>query len=167
MAEKKTAIEVIDEAEEKKKKGKVNECPLCGAPGGKVKCKKCGWSMDEDLGPDYDPEEGDPVLAMQRSERTLKKTKEEFRNLREQNRALMINNQRFSELVERMETQAKILRAEAGKKYVYSYTGGGWGQLGDIDPRKLHINIKKKTISVQDINRQLEEITKLLKRYKK
>ncbi len=159
-----SAIEVIDETSEKKKKAKVNECPVCGAPGGRISCKECGWSVEE-LGPDYGIRSGDPVTTLQRAERTFRSVKEELKDLREQKNALLVNNQKFSELVESMEMQMKAMRAEAGKRYVYSYGGGGWGEFGDIDVKSLHM--KKKPLAISDINRQLEEIMKLLKRYKK
>jgi hypothetical protein len=158
------AIEVIDETSEKKKKAKVNECPVCGAPGGKTKCEKCGWSIEE-LGPDYGIRSGDPVTTLQRAERTFNSVKEELKDLREQKKALLVNNQKFSELVESMEMQLKAMRADSGKKYVYSYSGGGWGELGDIDRKSLRL--QKRPLTVSDINKQLEEIMRLLKRYKK
>lgn len=160
----KVAIEIIDETSEKKKSPPGTECPVCGAPNGRIECNECGWRVAE-LGPDYDIRSGDPVTTLTKATRVFKVVKDELKDLREQNKALMINNQKFSELIERMEAQIKTLRADAGKKYVYSYGGGGWGETGDIDTRKLYL--KKKAVNVIDINQQLAEIMKLLKRYKK
>ncbi len=163
-APKKAAIEIIDETSDKKNKPAGNECPLCGASGGKLKCKECGWSIEE-LGPDYDIRSGDPVTTLHRAERTFKSVRNELKDLRAQKEALIVNNQKFSQLVDAMEERLKTMRAEAGGKYVYSYNAGGWGAIGDIDRTKLLM--KKKVVSVNDINRQLEEIVKLIKRYKK
>ncbi len=163
-AGRKPAIEVIEEDPGKKKAEPGTECPVCGAPNGRIECRKCGWSVAE-LGPDYDVRSGDPVNTLQRAERTFRSIKEELSDLREQKKALLANNRKFSELVESMETQLRTMRADAGKKFVYSYEGGGWGEIGDIDRTRLLM--KKKVVTVNDINRQLTEIMKLLKRYKK
>jgi hypothetical protein len=162
-APKKSAIEVIEEDTGKKKAAPGTECPVCGAPGGRLKCDECGWSIEE-LGPDYDIRSGDPVTTLRRAERTFKSVKDELKALRAEKEALLTNNRKFSELVESMEMQLKTMRADAGKRYVYSYNAGGWGEIGDIDRTKLLM--KKKAVSVADINRQLTEIMKLLKRYK-
>jgi len=160
-----SAIEVIEEDTGKKGKGSAdNACPICGAPNGRLKCDKCGWSIEE-LGPDYSISGEDPVKTLSKAKHTFKAMKDELRNLREQNIALMTNNQKFAQLVESMEKQLKALRAEMGRKYVYSYNAGGWGQMGDIDRTRL--DMKKKTVTVSDINNQLAEIMRLLRRYKK
>ncbi len=164
MAKIKSAIDIIDESEEKRKSGNNEACPVCGAPNGRLECEKCGWGVEE-LGADYSVSSGDPVQVLSNAHRTFRAVKEELKDLKKQNAALILNNQKFSELVEGMEKQNKTLRADAGKKYVYSYGTSGWGQIGDLDVNNLHI--KRKTASVDDINKQLGEITKLLKHYKK
>ncbi len=164
MAGKKAAIEVIDETEVKRRKKVTgNVCPMCGTPGGKTNCNNCGWGI-EDIGPDYSVSSGDPVTTLQKARHEYGSIKLEIKEMKEQNEALIANNRRFTELVEAMEKEINKLRSEAGN-YVYSFNAGGWGKIGDIDKTKLLM--KKKTVTVDDINKQLEEIMKLTKRYKK
>ncbi|MCD6496469.1 MAG: hypothetical protein J7K54_04305 [Candidatus Aenigmarchaeota archaeon] len=159
----KTAIEIIDESE--KKPASENVCPVCGAPGGREKCDKCGWCIEE-LGPDYSIADGDPVTTLQRAERTFKSAKEELIQLRKENKALMLNNQKFAELVESMEKELKRLHTEMGRKYIYSYNAGGWGEAAAARLNNIKLE-GKKTVTVSDINKQLAEIMRILRHYKK
>jgi hypothetical protein len=158
-------IKIIEEVSSKKKPGKKdNACPACGAPGGRFKCKECGWCVEE-MGPEYGGSTKDPVSAIMHARMSYTEMKNDIKSMREKFESLILNNKRFSELVEAMEGEVKRLRLEAGKRYVYRYDQGGWGHIDDIDRAKLHI--KKKVITVTDINKQLMEIMRLLRKYKK
>lgn len=165
MAKKKAGIEIIDETSKKSQYSKDNACPACGAPNGKLACDKCGWGIEE-LGPDYSIAGGDPVQTLSKASYTFKAVKGQLRELKLQNAALMENNQKFTELVEEMEKDLLHMRMETGRKYVYSYNAGGWGEASSAKMEKLKLT-KKKHVTVTDINNQLTEITRLLKRYKK
>jgi len=158
-------IKLIEEGSGKKAKGKKGgKCPVCGAPGGKYKCEKCGWSVEE-LGPDFSTSLKDPFYTFMHARLSYADMKKRSKNLQELVSSLIANNRRFSELVEAMGNEIQRLRVEAGKKYVYRYEQGGWGEIGRAAGERLHL--KKKGITVDDINKQLREIMRLLEKYKK
>ena len=159
-------IEIIEEDRTKKASGnKGNVCPACGAPGGKTQCEKCGWGLEE-LEPDFGATTKDPVSTIMHARLSYAEIKKELQLIKDRIEPLILNNKRFSELVEAMEVEIKNLRMQqSSKKFVYRYNQGGWGQVDDIDRKKLFIN--KKTASIDDVNRQLLEIMRLLKKYKK
>ena len=161
----KPKIEVIEEDRTNSKAvPKGNACPICGAPGGKTACEKCGWSLAE-LEPDFGPTTKDPLSTIMHARISYAQIKKELQDIKDRIEPLLNNNQRFSELVEAMEAEIKTLRMQSGKKFVYRYNQGGWGQVDDLDKSKLFI--QRKTATVDDINRQLMEIMRLLKKYKK
>ncbi len=158
-------IRIIEEGSGKKaKERKGGKCPVCGADGGKYKCEKCGWSVEE-LGPDFSTSLKDPFYTFMHARLSYADMKKRSKNLQELVSSLITNNRRFSELVEAMGNEIQRLRVEAGKKYVYRYEQGGWEEIGRAEGGKLHL--KKKGITVDDINKQLREIMRLLEKYKK
>ncbi len=165
MAKKSTGIEIVEETPRKKVYDKDNACPICGAPNGKLVCEKCGWAVEE-LGADYSIQSGDPVQTLSKASHTFKAAKAEIRDLKLEREALLENNRKFTELVEEMEKELEKLRMEAGRKFVYSYDEGGWGETCSSRTTKIKL-AEKKRISINDINKQLTEITRLLKHYKK
>lgn len=161
----KTGISLVDESPGRKKKpAKGGKCPVCGSPGGKFGCESCGWGMEE-LGPDFRDSLKDPVSTIMHARLSYSDMKKENAELKKKTESLLFNNSRFSELVEAMENDIKILKTEAGKKYVYSYGMGGWRRIDDIDRTKLRL--KTKGVTVSDINNQLREILRLLRKYEK
>jgi hypothetical protein len=162
---KRAQIEVIEEDRTQKTSGPIgNACPVCGAPGGKTACEKCGWRLEE-LEPDFGATTKDPVSTIMHARLSYAEIKKELQIIKDKIEPLITNNKRFSELVEAMEAEIKDLRLQTGKKFVYRYNQGGWGEVDELDRSKLFIT--KKTATVDDINRQLMEITRLLKKYKK
>lgn len=161
---KKDEIEIVEGDTAKKIKEPVDKaCPACGNPGGMIKCSKCDWSVEQ-MEPDFGGSSRDPVSAIMHARLSFSDIKKENDDLKKKTDPLIANNRKFSELVESMEEEIKRLRTEAGKKYVYRYEQGGWGQINKIDREKLHL---KKEVTVDDINRQLNEIMRILKKYKK
>jgi hypothetical protein len=157
-------IRIIDGGSGKKPKPSPDKaCPACGAPGGARRCDVCGWGVEE-MGPDISASLTDPVSTIIHARMSYSDLRRESKELARKVKSLLDNNRKFSELVEAMEQEIKVLRTEAGKKYVYKYGMGGWRQVGDTDYNKLHL---KERVSVEDINAQLREIMRMLKRYEK
>jgi hypothetical protein len=161
---KKSGIEIIEEGSGlKTKKENVNACPVCGAPNGLNRCDKCGWGIEEDMEPIFGMD-ADPVSTLRDAKLSFVSIRKEATELKEKNRLLMDNNQKFSELVELMGNVISKLRMDAGKKYSYSFGQGGWGESGKEGKSGM---VLKKHASIEDINKQLLEITHLINRYKK
>ena len=161
----KARIEVIEEDRTQATSApRGNACPVCGEPGGKKECSKCGWGLEE-LGPEFGQTTKDPVSTIMHARMSYATIKKELEAIKDKIDPLLVNNKHFSELVEAMEAEIKDLRMRSGKKFVYRYNQGGWGQVDDLDASKLFIN--KKTATVDYINRQLMEIMRLLKKYKR
>jgi hypothetical protein len=142
----------------------MNKCPVCGAPGGKERCVECGWSVEELEGVFSDSLK-DPVTTLINAKERFIALKQEKKRLEDQVKPLIINNNKFSELVQAME--GEIQRVKSAKKinYAYNYGEGGWGEVDESDPKKLHL--KKKKITVDDLNNQLREIMRLINKYGK
>jgi hypothetical protein len=162
---KKSGIELIEEGSGLKTKSeKSNECPVCGAPNGLQKCEKCGWGIEEDM----DPLLGtslDPVSTLRDAKISFISIRREAMELKNKNQLLMANNQKFAELVEVMGNLIGKLRTDSGKRYAYSFGEGGWGESGRDG--KSAIKFDKKQVTIEDINKQLMEITHLINKYKK
>jgi len=163
---KKPGIEILEEenVSVKSRKEKDNECPVCGNPGGRYECEKCGWGIKA-LGRDFSTGLKNPVSTIMHARMSYNDLKEQNKRLEERVESLMTNNGRFSELVQEMEKQIKELQKETGKKYIYRYEVGGWGDAGDVDRTRLILN--KKKASPDEINLQLREILRLIEKYKK
>jgi hypothetical protein len=159
----KSAVEVVEQIGPDSRKAEDDtSCPVCGAPNGKFACRKCGWGV-EDLAPKFSESVLDPVTTIMDARIGYKKMKDEATRLQALNQLLTQNNQKFVELVEIMRELITRLCAEAGKKYVYSYGEGGWGEAGADG--KMTIALKKE-VTVEDVNRQLAEISRLISRYR-
>ncbi|MFH0956855.1 MAG: hypothetical protein V1813_03260 [Candidatus Aenigmatarchaeota archaeon] len=159
-----SAIEVVEEiGPDARSPEDDTSCPVCGAPNGKLACGKCGWGV-EDLAPQFSENILDPVTTMRDARLSFKRMKDEISTLKNINQLLLQNNQRFTDLVEVMRALVSRLCAEAGKKYVYSYAEGGWGEAGADGKMTLAL---KKEVTVEDINKQLAEIVRLISRYGK
>ncbi len=139
-----------------------NKCPVCGAPGGKDKCVECGWSVEE-LGAVFSDSLKDPVTTLINAKERFVALKQENKRLEGHVKSLIINNDKFSELVQAMEGEIHRVKSAKKIKYGYNYGEGGWGELDESDPDKLHL--KKKKVTVDDLNDQLIEITRLLNKY--
>ena len=161
---KKERVEIVEEEPARKADIGDDACPVCGAPGGKLRCGECGWGMEE-LGAELSTSLDDPVSTIMKARMSFSDMKKNYIRMKEQVDSLARNNKKFSELVEAMEDEIKRLRMEAGRKYVYSYGQGGWRQTDDVDRTKLHM--KESNATLDDINRQLREITRLIERYRK
>jgi hypothetical protein len=162
----KSGIEIIEEGSGlRPKAGKERACPVCGAPDGLRHCSKCGWSIEDMSDPGFSPVAGDPVTTLRDARLNFKAMKEELRHLKEKNRLLIVNNQKFADLVEVMGSLISKMRTDAGKRYAYSYGDGGWGEAGRDG--KPAIRLKSNQATIEGINRQLMEITHLINRYKK
>jgi hypothetical protein len=160
----KSAIEVEEIGPDSRKaEDDGTSCPVCGTPNGKLACQKCGWGV-ADLAPQYGESNLDPVNTLMDARMGYRKMKDEIALLKNLNQLLTQNNQKFVELVETMRALVSRLCAEAGKKYVYSYAEGGWGEAGADGKMALAL---KKEVTVDDINRQLAEIVRLIGRYGK
>jgi hypothetical protein len=160
-----SGIRIIEEGGKKKKAPAGKPCPVCGAPNGLRHCDKCGWSIEDVPDPMFSPLVGDPVSTLRDARMGYKALREELKGLKEKSRLLAANNEKFAELVEVMGNLISRLRADAGKKYAYSYGRGGWGEAGKEGGSAIYL--KKKRMTVEEINRQLMEITHLINRYKK
>ena len=162
---KRSGIELIEETGgRQEKRDKSNDCPVCGAPGGLEKCEKCGWGVEEYIDPAFSDKLADPVSTLRDARMGYRSMKEDISKLKETNKLLIENNHKFAELVETMAGTVSKLRTEAGKKYVYSFGEGGWGEAGKDGKSAIRLG---KQVSVDDINRQLMEITHLINKYKK
>jgi len=162
---KRSGIELIEEGSGLKTKAeKSNQCPVCGAPNGLLKCEKCGWGIEDDM----DPLIGtslDPVSTLRDAKISFISIRKEAMELKGKNRLLMANNQKFADLVEVMGNLISRMRVDSGKRYAYSFGEGGWGEAGK-DGRSA-IKFDKKRVTIEDINKQLMEITHLIKKYRR
>jgi hypothetical protein len=160
----KSGIEIIEEGSGSKKKAeKGRECPVCGAPNGLLKCDKCGWGIEEDMEPLFGTD-ADPVTTLRDARMSFVSIKKEAMQMKEKNRLLLENNRRFADLVEIMGNLIAKLRVDAGKRYSYSFNEGGWGESGKDGKSAIKL---AKHVTVEDINKQLMEITHLINKYKK
>ena len=141
-----------------------NKCPVCGAPGGKERCVECGWSVEE-LGAVFSDSLKDPVTTLINAKERFVALKADKKRLEDHVKSLIINNDKFSELVLAMEGEIQRVKSVKKMKYGYDYGEGGWGEIDESDPDKLHL--KKKKITVDDLNDQLVELMRLLKKYGK
>lgn len=141
-----------------------NKCPLCGAPGGKEKCAECGWSIEE-LGEVFSGSMNDPLTTLINAKEKFLSLKQDNKRLEDSMKSLVMNNNKFSELVQAMEVEIQRMRSAKKVRYGYKYGEGGWGEIEGSDPEKLHL--KKKEVTVDDLNDQLHEIMRLLKKYGK
>lgn len=108
------------------------------------------------------------------SSATLKKVKAILRDLKRENsklkeeaKLLYRNNKAMEELVDVLEREMKQLKDQVdfAEKHVYSFDAGGWVGRGEADDKKLKPKSFKK-LTVQDINRQLDEILRLMRYHK-
>ena len=100
-------IEIIEEdSGPKKRKDRSKDCPICGAPNGLQKCEKCGWGIEDDLEPIFGMD-ADPVTTLLDARMSFVSIRKEVRELKERNRLLMENNQKFAELIELICQQAR------------------------------------------------------------
>lgn len=160
----KSAVEVVEDmGPDSRRNWEDSSCPACGAPNGRVKCQKCGWGA-EDLEPRFSDTVTDPVATIRDARIEFKNMKEEAAELRKKNELLVQNNRKFSELVEVMEQAISRQNEESGKRYAYSYAGGGWGEKGADGKMLIHL---RSDVTVQEINRQLAEILGLIGKYRK
>ncbi len=141
-----------------------NRCPICGAPGGKYSCKECGWCSD-DAKPVFSDSLDDPVSTITKAKQSYMQMKRENNDLRQRLKTIMLNNNKFSELVEAMEKEIERIRSVKDETYAYNYGEGGWGEVDEADKDSIHL--KEKEVTFEDINNQLMEIMRLLKKYKK
>jgi len=162
----KAGIEIKEDPEPKPPE---NLCPVCGEPSGKERCDKCGWRV-EDLGRDYS-DVRDPTLTLMNAKLTYSAMKRENIEMARTTGRLLENNERLTELVLILEEKMKRLRdksielAQNPKKFFYEYEKGGWREIQESDKNKLEM--KTDGITVEDINRQLEEIMRLIRVHKK
>lgn len=141
-----------------------SKCPVCGAPGGKEKCAACGWSIEE-LGEVFSESMHDPLTTLINAKEKFLSLKQDKKRLEDHVKSLVINNNKFSELIQAMEGKIQRVKSAKKVKYGYNYGEGGWGELVESDPEKLHL--KKKKVTADNINDQLLEIMRLLEKYKK
>ncbi|MBN2330190.1 MAG: hypothetical protein JXC85_00065 [Candidatus Aenigmarchaeota archaeon] len=141
-----------------------NKCPVCGAPGGKQRCAECGWSVEE-LGAVFSDSLKDPVTTLINAKEKFLSLKQDKKRLEENVKSLMINNNKFSELVQAMAAEIQRIKSVKKIKYGYNYGEGGWGEIDESDTDKLHL--KKKKITVDDLNNQLLGIMRMLDKYGK
>jgi hypothetical protein len=106
--------------------------------------------------------ESDPVTTLTKARSSIRGLKASNRKLSKRADLLLKNNSKFAELVMVLERKVKALMEEQAKVYKYSY-GRGWIEKDLADPKKL--KIVKADVSVQEINAQLEEILRLIKRH--
>ncbi|MCJ7645533.1 hypothetical protein MUO65_01295, partial [bacterium] len=106
--------------------------------------------------------ESDPVTTLSKARSSIREMKASNRELSKRADLLLKNNSKFAELVMVLERKVKALTEEQAKIYKYSY-GKGWIEKDSADPKKL--KIVKGRVSVQEINTQMEEILRLIKRH--
>ena len=142
-------------------------CPVCGMPGGKYRCRECGWGIEE-LGPELSTSMNDPVSTIMHAKLSFSAIRKENEELRQKLDALMTNNRKLTDLVTSIEKENQALRFAKSEKYVYRYDQGG--MVDDPVPEESKLHMKGKDIlnvTIEDINDQLAEIAKLLERHGK
>ena len=107
----------------------------------------------------------DLVAALKEDLRAIKKLKSENKLLREEVVGLLQNNSKFAALVESLDDSLKDASEGVPQKYNYSFMEGGWRPKGSLNKQKVELGQKR--LDIQDINGQLEEIIRLLKKEKK
>ena len=108
---------------------------------------------------------GDPIKMLAEARAAIRELKARERSRRDpssRDNLLIRNNSKFAELVLVLERKVKALTEENAKIYKYSY-GRGWIEKDSADPKKL--KIVKSKVSVQEINCQLEEIVRLIRKH--
>ena len=105
---------------------------------------------------------GDPVKALKRDKDLFKQMKEENERLKEENRKLSKNNQTLVSLVELMEEKIKGLTLDVNRNTTYSYEHGGWLDKDAMDKGK--IELAPDQVNVDSINSQLAEILRMIER---
>ena len=86
--------------------------------------------------------------------------------LKTQVKELLVNNGKLVELIEILDERIKRLNDDMMRRFHYSFIEGGWIETGSVARRNLELE-DESGVSVNDINNQLEEILKLINRYKK
>lgn len=86
--------------------------------------------------------------------------------LKKENKMLIENNMNLVYLVEIMNERIKKLTDMQKKHYRYSFEDGGWIEENDMNKRVVEI-FEKKDLNINDINRQLYEVLRLLEIHKK
>lgn len=107
----------------------------------------------------------DIVLSLKEDMKTVKKLKSENKALKEQISGLLQNNSKFTALVESLDERLREANELVPQNFEYHFEGGGWQPKGAL--KKHQISIRKKKLDIKNINAQLEEIIRLLKRNKK
>lgn len=164
----KRGIKVVEGIPFVKKKTikKPSKCPVCGAPGGEYQCDDCGWAV-EDI-EDSDSIMMDPLTTIMRAKESYIQARRENMDLKRKVEALIVNNQKMTELIEALTGQVQTMQFRDGKtksKFTYKYEDGGWEEVTETDRSKFQM--KKQNVNVQDINDQLTQIIKLLNNHKK
>ncbi|MCK5023846.1 MAG: hypothetical protein KAS04_06735 [Candidatus Aenigmarchaeota archaeon] len=105
-----------------------------------------------------------PKEILKKDMSIVKKLKKENANLKEEIRKITKNNEKFTKLVETMETKIMKMSEDVKKNYVYSFEKGGWAERGSMDKDK--IEIAPSQLNVDSINNQLSEILRMIQRNK-
>ncbi|GEM_PF-4162608 len=125
-------------------------------------------SGNETIEVNMDPETEDVaklITQLKEDTRTVKKLKKENLELRDQVNGLLQNNDKFTALVESLDNRLKEANEVVPGRFEYHFMEGGWQQRGSL--KKHKIELTKKKVDIQNINAQLEEIIRLLKKNKK
>ena len=92
----------------------------------------------------------------------VSKMQEENRGLKKKIDALMQNNMKFAELVQKLEQRNNRIQVQREKELLYSFQDGD--MVKNEKPNKHRLRLEKKKLTLNEINSQLAEIlTKLEK----
>ena len=105
---------------------------------------------------------GELVAALKEDMKKVRKLKKENRLLKDQINMLLQNNSKFTALVESLDEKLKKATETLPGKFEYHFMEGGWQPKGALKKQKIELN--KKKVDIQNINAQLEEIIRLLKK---
>lgn len=115
-----------------------------------------------------DPETQDVgalIAELKEDMKKVRKLKKENKLLKDQVNGLLQNNSKFTSLVEALDERLKEASEAVPGRFEYHFMEGGWRQKGAL--KKSRMELSRKKADIQDINSQLEEIIRLMKKNKK
>lgn len=116
----------------------------------------------ETMGEDY------ALKSFRKGKEKALELKGENKALKERVELLLKNNTIMMELIETFEVRMRELKSQLdfAENFVYSFEKGGWAEREALNKKKAEVSDSKK-LSVSSINKQLEEILRLLAYNKK
>jgi len=105
------------------------------------------------------------VEKLKKDHETFMRLKNENKDLRDKLGGLTKNNDELVKLVKRLEQQDMRVLPGKGEGLLYSFQAGEMVKREDVESSR--IELKKKTLTLQDINDQLNEIVSIMERKRK